>query len=146
MKPEYIYVELKSGYSDNGPAWIGKGEYSKTGKMLYFNGMALRQLPRRQNFETHTNPETGDYYWVSGVNKDQTDRHWAGSGVIMIDRAVVAEYMRYVGTSKLSKTKYKVVAFADNAAIKTKANVMENRKTANQAAQATAPDVADPGC
>jgi hypothetical protein len=64
----------------------------------------------------------------------------------MIDRAVVAEYMRYVGTSKLSKTKYKVVAFSDNTAIKTKANVMENRKTANQAAQATAPDVADPGC
>jgi hypothetical protein len=131
MKPEIIYVELKSGYSDNGPAWIGKGEYSKTGKMLYINGVALRQLQRRQNFETHTNPETGDYYWVSGVKKDQTDRHWAGSGVIMIDRNVVAEYMSYVGTSKLSKTKYKVVTFADNTAIKAKANVMENRKTAN---------------
>jgi len=130
-------VELKSGYSDNGPAWIGQGEYSKTGKMLYFNGMALRRLQRRQNFETHANPETGDYYWVSGVKKDQSDRHWAGSGVIMIDRAVVSEYLSYVGSAQLSKTEYKVVTFAENTAIKTKANVMENRKIANQASHAT---------
>jgi hypothetical protein len=135
MRPELIYVELKSGYSDNGPAWIGKADYSKTGRMLYFNGMALRRLQRRQNFETHANPETGDYYWVSGVKKDQTDRHWAGSGVIMIDRAVVSEYLNYVGASTLSKTKYKVVTFVDNTRIITKANVMENMKIATQASQ-----------
>ena len=101
--------------------------------MLYFNGMVLRQLHRRQNFETHTNPETGDHYWVSGVKKDQTDRHWAGSGIIMIDRAVVQEYLSLVGASQLNKSKYKVVAFADNIAIRAKATQMENMKIANQA-------------
>ena len=131
MMNQLIYVELKSGYSDNGPAWIGKAEYSKSRKMLYFNGMALRQLPRRQNFETHSNPETGEFFWVSGVKKNQTDRHWAGSGVIMIDKAVLEEYMNHVGISQLSKSKYKIVKFADNAAIRAKALEMENMKIAN---------------
>jgi hypothetical protein len=49
----------------------------------------------------------------------------------------VEEYLNYVGTSKLSKTKYKVVTFAENTSIRTKANVMENRKIANQASHAT---------
>jgi hypothetical protein len=44
MRPELIYVEFKTGYSDRGPAWIGKGEYSKSGRMIYFNGFALRRL------------------------------------------------------------------------------------------------------
>jgi hypothetical protein len=32
------YIELKSGHSDNGPAWIGYVTPSKTGRTLYFNG------------------------------------------------------------------------------------------------------------
>jgi hypothetical protein len=28
---EIKYVELKSGYADNGPAWIGRVKNSKTG-------------------------------------------------------------------------------------------------------------------
>ncbi len=31
------YIELKSGYSDNGPAWIGYVTPSKTGRTIYFN-------------------------------------------------------------------------------------------------------------
>jgi hypothetical protein len=103
--------------------------------MLYFNGMALRQLSRRQNFETHANPETGDYYWVSGVKKDQMDRHWAGSGIVMIDETVVQDYLQHVGVETLSKTRYKVVRFVDNAAIRAKATEMENMKIANKAVE-----------
>jgi hypothetical protein len=127
MKTPLIYVELKSGYSDNGPAWIGRAEYSKSGKLCYFNGKALRQLTRRQNCETHADCETGDYYWVSGVKKDQTDRHWAGSGKIMIDKAVVEEYLVHVGVSALSKSKYQVIRFADNASIRAKVNQVANK-------------------
>ena len=31
------YIELKTGYADNGPAWIGNVKESKTGKTIYFN-------------------------------------------------------------------------------------------------------------
>lgn len=34
MQPGVMYIELKSGYSDDGPAWIGKVEFSKTGQRL----------------------------------------------------------------------------------------------------------------
>jgi hypothetical protein len=141
MKPPLIYVELKSGYADNGPAWIGRAEYSKSRKMIYFNGMALRQLTRRQNFETHSNPETGDRYWVSGVKKNQADRHWAGSGIITIDEAVVADYLQHVGASSLSKSRYNVIRFADNTAIRRKATEKENMKIANHGHEGTS----DPG-
>ena len=40
------YVELKSGYSDNGPAWIGYVQMSRTAETVYFNGRALRRIER----------------------------------------------------------------------------------------------------
>jgi hypothetical protein len=128
MKTPLIYVELKSGYSDNGPAWISRGQYSKSRKVIYFNGRALRQLTRRQNFETHVDVETGEFYWVSGVKKDQSDRHWAGSGKVMIDHTVVDEYLRHVGASSLKTSKYQVVQFADNADIRAKVSQAQHIK------------------
>jgi hypothetical protein len=44
MKPALRYIELKSGYSDNGPAWIGFAEFSKSGQTIYFNGQAFRSI------------------------------------------------------------------------------------------------------
>ncbi len=32
------YIELKTGYNDNGPAWIGRVKLSGSGKTIYFNG------------------------------------------------------------------------------------------------------------
>jgi len=34
---DILYIELKTGYSDNGPAWIGRVRYSKSGRTIYFN-------------------------------------------------------------------------------------------------------------
>ena len=46
MQQKLIYAELKTGYSDNGPAWIGKAFFSKTGKSIYFNGQVfLKEAP-----------------------------------------------------------------------------------------------------
>jgi len=42
MKSKIIYIELKTGYSDNGPAWIVPGVYSKSGQAIYFNGKLLK--------------------------------------------------------------------------------------------------------
>jgi hypothetical protein len=95
--------------------------------MIYFNGKALRALTRRQNFESHVDIETGEYYWVSGVKKDQTDRHWAGSGKVMVDQAVVEEYMAYVGATSLSQSRYQIVQL-DNTDIREKVNQIQNEK------------------
>ena len=38
-----MYIELKTGYGDNGPAWISKVTFSKSGETIYFHGKALRR-------------------------------------------------------------------------------------------------------
>jgi hypothetical protein len=38
------YVELKSGYHDDGPAWIARVLVSKPGRTVYFNGKALKDV------------------------------------------------------------------------------------------------------
>jgi len=77
------YVELKNGYADNGPAWIGYVTASKSGRTLYFNGRALRKFKgqdRDCNGGNYCDMETAESFWISGVKKDGCDRHWAGSG------------------------------------------------------------------
>src|ERR1035438_4699167 len=67
------YVELKSGHSDNGPAWIGYVTSSKTGRTLYFNGRGLMKLKgqrRGASGGNYVDMETGESFWVSGVKKN----------------------------------------------------------------------------
>jgi hypothetical protein len=84
------YVELKSGHSDNGPAWIGYVTPSKTGRTVYFNGRALMKLKGQRRGDSGGNyfdRETGESFWVSSVKKNGRDRHWAGSGKVMVEAA-----------------------------------------------------------
>ena len=41
------YIELKTGYNDDGPAWIGNVKESKSGKTVYFNDHAFQQCSSR---------------------------------------------------------------------------------------------------
>lgn len=70
MKQELKYIELKSGYGDNGPAWIGYLEFSKSGKTTYFNDQAFSGSGHGGCHDL----ETGDIYWITGIkiqnNKD----------------------------------------------------------------------------
>ena len=125
MTGELIYVELKTGYGDNGPAWIGKGFYNRTRKTVYFNGHVFC---RRQGISgNHIDLETGEEYWISGVKKNGTDRHWAGSGVIEIDESVIEEYLALRGLTGLTKGKYVTVKL-DNEQAKEISKELENRK------------------
>ena len=105
------YVEQKSGHSDNGPAWIGYVTPSKTGRTVYFNGRALMKLKgqrRGQSGGNYRDMETGESFWVSGVKKNGRDRHWAGSGKVMIDAAAVSEYLETIGASALDDSRCEV--------------------------------------
>ena len=105
------YVELKSSYSDNGPAWIGYVTESKSGRTLYFNGRGLMKLKGQRRAESGGNcidMETGESYWVSGVKKNGEDRHWAGSGKILVEASAVAEYLHVLGDKALDTSRCQV--------------------------------------
>ena len=105
------YIELKSGHSDNGPAWIAYVTQSKTGRTLYFNGRGLMKLKGQRRGDSGGNyidMETGESFWVSGVKKDGENRHWAGSGKVLIEAAAVAEYLQTIKARTLDTSRCEV--------------------------------------
>jgi hypothetical protein len=105
------YIELKSGHADNGPAWIGYVKYSQTGRTVYFNGRGLLRLKGQRRGESggnYVDMETGESFWVSGVKKNGEDRHWAGSGKVLVEAEAVPEYLRTVGAKTLDKSRCEV--------------------------------------
>jgi hypothetical protein len=117
MKSRLMYVELKTGYSDDGPAWIGKAFFSKTGRSLYFNGLAFAKGSRSGgNYYEVLNV---DYYWISGIKKNGTNRHWAGRGKIKIDKNVVGEYLEIRDLPVLPKNRFEIVELDNNPPVDT---------------------------
>jgi|SRR6185312_2510548 len=104
------YIELKSGYADNGPAWIGYVTPSKTRRTLYFNGRGLMKLKgaRRWDSGNYVDMETGESFWVSGVKKNGEDRHWAGSGKILVEAAALSDYLKVIGAKSLDRSRCEV--------------------------------------
>jgi hypothetical protein len=105
------YIELKSGHSDNGPAWIGYVTPSKTGRTLYFNGRGLMKLKGQRRGDSggnYVDMETGQSFWVSGVKKNGEDRHWAGSGKVLVEAAAVSDYLKVIGAETLDGSRCKV--------------------------------------
>ena len=108
---ELRYIELKTGWNDNGPAWIGFVTGSRSGKMVYFNDHAFQ----RQNgeYSNYIDVETQEEYWISGVKKNGEDRHWAGGGIITIDKKAVALYLSITGMKELPKSRYRIESIKD---------------------------------
>ena len=106
---ELKYIELKSGYNDNGPAWIGWVKNSQSGKTLYFNDHAFQKASEGKGW--YYDIETGERYWISGVKKNGMDRHWAGSGYgrIQLARDAVEEYLSITGASEIDSRQLEVV-------------------------------------
>ncbi len=104
-------IELKTGYNDNGPAWIGNVKESKSGKTIYFNDHAFQKY--HGAFSNYIDIETGDEYWISRVKKNGEDRHWAGSGKITIDRKVIDEYLDIVHADKVDESKFIIADIED---------------------------------
>jgi hypothetical protein len=105
------YIELKSGHSDNGPAWIGYVTTSKTGRTVYFDGRGLMKLKGQRRGESggnYVDMETGESFWVSGIKKNGEDRHWAGSGKVLIEAAAVSEYLQTTEAEILDKARCEV--------------------------------------
>lgn len=117
-----MYIELKSGYSDDGPAWIGKVDFSKSGRTAYFNGQAFKHAGKGH----YGDFETGDNYWISGVKKNGEDRHRFGKGKIQIDKSVIDDYLNLVDLNELPKSKFEIVDIVKTD--KSKFEMLENEK------------------
>ncbi|MDB5090091.1 MAG: hypothetical protein JWR09_4085 [Mucilaginibacter sp.] len=105
MKPEIKYIELKTGYSDDGPAWIGRVEFSKSGQTVYFNGQAFKGNGHGWCFDI----ETKESYWITGIKKRGQNRHWAGKGKVMIDKLVVDDYLKLINSTDLDFNIFELV-------------------------------------
>lgn len=90
------YIELKSGYSDDGPAWIAKVRFSKSGKSIYFNDILLKSSKGSGIGANYYDVESGDQYWISGVKKEEWNRHNFGKGSIMIERSLIEWFNKHV--------------------------------------------------
>ena len=111
MLSDLMYIELKTGYSDNGPAWIGYVKLSKSRRTVYFNDHAFqRHISCGANY---IDVETGEEYWISGIKKRGSNRHWAGNGKIQIDRRAVDEYLSIIGEDSLPSNRFDVIGLAD---------------------------------
>ncbi|RZK27780.1 MAG: hypothetical protein EOO61_22970 [Hymenobacter sp.] len=111
MSTPVLYIELKSRFSNDGPAWVGKGKFTRTRRTIYFNGLALRKAQGANS--NYIEVQTGDSYWVSGVKKNGTDRHLAGSGRVFVDESVVVDYLRFRGLEKLPTSNYEIVCLGN---------------------------------
>ena len=94
MERRLMYVELKTGHDDDGPARIGWVGRSKTGHTLYYGDLVLRKLKGEEQSGFHVDDATGDQYWVSSVKRGRLDRYPAGTGEVTVDDDAHAEYDR----------------------------------------------------
>ena len=101
------YIELKTGYNDNGPAWIGYVKVSRSGHTVYFNGKAFKRTTQGAS-SNYYDIETREHYWISGIKKNGRDRHWAGSGKIVVEAAAVDEYLALSSAKKLDPARFAV--------------------------------------
>jgi hypothetical protein len=101
------YVELKTGHHDDGPAWIGRVNLSRSRHTIYFNGKAFKRAGAG-SLGNYFDIETGDMYWISGVKHRGGDRHWAGTGKITIEAAAVAEYLELIDATELDNSRFVV--------------------------------------
>ena len=107
-KSRLMYIELKAGYRGNGPAWISHVTFSKSGETVYFNDKALKKLRNGGIAGNFYDLETGNEYWVSGVKKRGSNRHWAGSGKIQVEVNALNDFLQHTGQQELDTTEFQV--------------------------------------
>jgi hypothetical protein len=90
-----MYVEDKSG-GLNGPAWIGRVTFSKSGQSLTYRGRTFQRLGggyKANYFDVETRGE----FWISGPRKDGRDRLYPQSAMpVQIDEDVAEAYWKSI--------------------------------------------------
>lgn len=96
-----MYIESKAG-TLNGPARIGRVTFSKSGRMIYYQGRAFLKVTGYKY--NHMDVETRQLYWISGPRRDGKDRLYVSNIPIEIDEDVREEYWSEIRNSPENKT------------------------------------------
>lgn len=72
--------------------------------------MKLKGQRRGESGGNYIDMKTGESLWVSGVKKNGEDRHWAGSGKVLIEAAAVSDYLKAIGAKTLDKSRCEVTS------------------------------------
>lgn len=83
----------------------------KNWKTIYFNDHAFQKAIGGSS--NYIDVENGDRYWITGLKKDESNRHWAGHGKITIDRRAVEEYLALIGEKELPLSLFEVADMED---------------------------------
>jgi len=70
---------------------------------------------RAESGGNYIDMETGESFWVFGVKKNGQDRHWAGSGKVLIEAAAVSDYLDTVKAGTLDTSRCEIT----NSVVKT---------------------------
>ncbi len=70
--------------------------------------MKLKGQRRGESGGNYIDMETGESFWVSGVKMNGEDRHWAGSGKVLIEAAAVAAYLETIKSKTLDPSRCEV--------------------------------------
>jgi hypothetical protein len=60
---------------------------------------------RGESGGNYVDMETGQLFWVSAVKKNGEDRHWAGSGKVLIEAAAVPDSLQAIGAKTLNTSR-----------------------------------------
>lgn len=101
------YIELKSGFENDGPAWIARVAISKSGRTLYFDGKALKRKKTGAAGDFF-DVATGQEYWVTGVKRRGSNRHYLGGGKILVEAAALEELLALRGGDGLDPALFEV--------------------------------------
>ncbi len=105
-KSRIMYIEYK-GDSLIGSGRIGRFNFSKSGKSLYYKGKSFQSLGGDGYKANYFDTETGERYWISGCKKNGNDSLYPS--VIEIDEDVREEYWKDIRESldHIKKTSYR---------------------------------------
>jgi hypothetical protein len=91
MNSRVMYIELKVD-GVRGPARIGRVEFSKSGKTLYYSGRKLAPLKGHGLRANYFDTETLEEFWISGPKTNGTDS--LSGATVAIDEDCRKEYWR----------------------------------------------------
>ncbi len=91
MDSRIMYIENKAG-NLVGNARIGRVEFSKTGKTIYYQDLTFQSLKGTGFKANYFCVETEEDYWISGCRKDGQDRLYGERLPIEIDDDIREEY------------------------------------------------------
>jgi len=70
--------------------------------------MKLKGQRRGESGGNYVDMQTGESFWVSGVKKNGEDRHWAGSGKVLIEAAAVPDYLEAIEAKTLNTSRFEM--------------------------------------